>query len=80
MGSAFGEWAASHPAQSHEMNREIVQMAVSGDISPLNTLFFDLDRVPDDGGDGGASNQGESYGGDAGVPTAVSYGKSDARL
>ena len=47
MGSAFGEWAASHPAQSHEMNREIVQMAVSGDISPLNTLFFDLDRVPD---------------------------------
>ena len=29
------------------MNREIVQMAVSGDISPLNTLFFDLDRVPD---------------------------------
>lgn len=33
VGSAFGEWAALHPAESHEMNREIVRQAVSGEIS-----------------------------------------------
>ena len=47
MGSAFGEWAASHPTESHEMNREIVELAVSGEIRPLNTEFFDLEQVPD---------------------------------
>ena len=47
MGSAFGEWAASHPAKSHEMNREIVELAVSGEIKPLNSEFFDLEQVPD---------------------------------
>ena len=79
MGSAFGEWAASHPAQSHEMNREIVQMAVSGDISPLNTLFFDLDRVPD----AMAAMAARQIKGKAMVATPEfrrRYGKSDARL
>eukprot|EP01047_Picozoa_sp_COSAG01_P047160 COSAG01_NODE_4480_length_4985_cov_15.664142_6_plen_135_part_00 len=47
VGSAFGEWAAAHPAESHAMNRDIVKLALEGRIRPLNSAFFELEQVPE---------------------------------